>query len=351
MNFDVKRLAIVGDLHFGIRNNSQQYLDFQSKWMENELTTIMDNNKCDSVFFLGDVLDNRVSISPLILKEVRRLFKMLASRYKNVFVLLGNHDIYYRNSREVHSLECLEDQGVTLFNDISEITFNDRKCIVLPWITRSDEKNVENLLVSNHYSYCFGHLEINNFEVIKGIVERDGLSQNLFANCGKVFSGHFHLRRKGRNIDYVGTPYELDWGDYGEDKGVTILDIKTDEENFEYTKGAPVHVKLKSNEISLKNINQKVIGNNFVDLKFHTGISEVERINYIEKVNSLSPLSFSTNDSDNISFDSNDDIYMESNIKDTMGFLKEYLDIIEMPDGINKKTVIMKLESLFNSAL
>lgn len=352
MDYNVNKLAIVGDLHFGIRNNSQQYLRYQSEWIEKELKKITDKNECDSVFFLGDVLDNRTSISPLIMKEVRRLFKLLAERYENVFVLLGNHDIYYRNTRDIHSLEFLEDQGVVLFEDTSEITFNGgKKCAVLPWITKHDEKYVESLLVNNNYDYCFGHLEINNFEMIRGVVEKDGLKQSLFANVGKVYSGHFHLRRKADNIDYVGTPYELDWGDYGEDKGVTVLDVDSGDEKYVKTKQAPIHIRLNSGKVSLEDIDNKLIKNNFVQLKFHDGITEVERIDYIERINSLEPISFATDEGNSFSFDSDDDSVLESSIKDTMGFLAEYLDIIEIPDTLEKKEIVARLKELYNSSL
>jgi DNA repair exonuclease SbcCD nuclease subunit len=352
MNYDVNKLAVVGDLHFGIRNNSQQYLRYQSEWIENELKRITDKNKCDSVFFLGDVLDNRTSLSPLIMKEVRRLFKRLTETYKNVFVLLGNHDIYYRSSRDVHSLEFLEDQGVVLFENISEITFNDdKRCLILPWVTRDDELHVQDLLVNNKYDYCFGHLEINNFEMIKGVVERDGMRQDLFENVGKVYSGHFHLRRKSGNIDYVGTPYELDWGDIGEDKGVTVLTIKTNKEKFVKTEDAPVHIRIQSKNTKLEDLTPDIISDNFIQLKFHDGISEVERIDYIEKINSMKPISFSTDEGSSYTFGGDDESILESSIKDTMGFLTEYLDIIEIPEGLNKKEIIGRLEELYNDSL
>lgn len=341
---DVKKLAIVGDLHFGVRNNSQQYLRYQSEWIENELKSITDKHKCESVIFLGDVLDNRVSLSPLILKEVRRLFKLLAERYENVFVLLGNHDIYYRNTRDVHSLEFLQDQGVVLIEDPLELEMGSKKSIILPWLTKDDE-DVHNKLVSNKYDYCFGHLEINNFEMIKNVVEKDGLRQDLFDNCGRVFSGHFHLRREAKQISYVGTPYEMDWGDYGETKGVTVLDIESGKETFVETKKAPIHVRLNTKDTKLSKVTKKIISNNFVQLKFHEGITEVERIDFIEKINSLEPLTFSTDEGDGYSFDT-DDSTLDSSIKDTMGFLTEYIDLVGVPEELDKKVVLEKLNVL-----
>ena len=169
--------------------------------------------------------------------------------------------------------------------------------------------------------------------------------QDLFDNCGRVFSGHFHLRREAKQISYVGTPYEMDWGDYGETKGVTVLDIESGKETFVETKKAPIHVRLNTKDTKLTKVTKKLISNNFVQLKFHEGITEVERIDFIEKINSLEPLTFSTDEGDGYSFDT-DDSTLDSSIKDTMGFLTEYIDLVGVPEELDKKVVLEKLNVL-----
>jgi len=76
----MSKITIVGDLHFGVRNNSQKYLDFQTKWIEDELLKV----KSDHIVFLGDTYDNRTSLSPVIINSVLELFKKIKKNFKNV---------------------------------------------------------------------------------------------------------------------------------------------------------------------------------------------------------------------------------------------------------------------------
>jgi len=50
-----------------------------------------------------------------------------------------------------------------------------------------------------------------------------------FDRYSSVLSGHYHTRSflDGNRINYVGTPYELNWGDSGDQRGFTVLDTET----------------------------------------------------------------------------------------------------------------------------
>jgi DNA repair exonuclease SbcCD nuclease subunit len=96
-----------------------------------------------------------------------------------------------------------------------------------------------------------GHFEITSFNMTVSQVCENGLSSDdLFRLAPLVFSGHFHLRcdRKyggGRRIIYVGSPYELDWGDYGSTKGIYFYDPEKAKIDFVENTFSPRHVKLQ----------------------------------------------------------------------------------------------------------
>jgi hypothetical protein len=54
----------------------------------------------------------------------------------------------------------------------------------------------------------------------------------MFSKFDKVLSGHFHLRQSKQNIHYLGTQYELSFGDVNSKKGFSILDTDTRELEF-----------------------------------------------------------------------------------------------------------------------
>jgi DNA repair exonuclease SbcCD nuclease subunit len=44
--------------------------------------------------------------------------------------------------------------------------------------------------------------------------------------------GHFHHKSNDGHIFYLGTPYEITWSDYGNEKGFHIFDF--DKRDFEF---------------------------------------------------------------------------------------------------------------------
>lgn len=342
------KTMIIGDIHFGIRNNSETYLNFQKTWFYDELIPSIKKHKCDNVVFLGDIFDSRNSLSPMVINTAREIFKDL-TKVSKIHCILGNHDIFFRNKKSVHSLTILEDQGVTVYEKPTEIELGDEKVLMLPWVIADELEDVKNLLVNNNYDMLFGHLEINGFEMVPGVVEQKGLNSSLFANCKNVYSGHFHLKRDNGNINYVGTPYELTWSDFSDPKGVLIYDHETKKEKFIKTNHTPKHVKVSFNKTPIEKLSPTIISNNIVRLKFNQGVKEIDKINYLEKLNSLQPISCSVDDEDFDDIDSDSDI--ESSIKDTVGFLEEYVSVIETPEEIEKEKLLEYLKDIYDNSI
>jgi hypothetical protein len=136
---------------------------------------------------------------------------------------LGNHDIYWRESLDIHLIDILKRIYPDIFTIITEETFfnfNSKKVLFVPWLT-------EGMKVSEKIKTAdviLGHFGIRNFEVVKGVESSHGLEVEVFGGA-KVYSGHFHnMQRKG-NILYTGAPYQFDWGCYKERRGFWVTDF------------------------------------------------------------------------------------------------------------------------------
>jgi hypothetical protein len=77
-----------------------------------------------------------------------------------------------------------------------------------------------------------GHFELAGFPLFRGVDSHEGLDYKFLSNYNRVFSGHYHTFSEHDGITYVGTPYELFWSDYQDQKKFGILD--TDKMKIEY---------------------------------------------------------------------------------------------------------------------
>ena len=342
----MSKIAIVGDLHFGKKNNNEKLLESQIKWFNDSFFPTMRKEKCDTVVFLGDIFDNRVSLSPLILKHVREIFNSCCSMF-STHVVVGNHDCFYRNTNDVNSLGVLADQGAHVYPDITELELFGKDCLILPWLTKDTLTKAESILAKNNYDLCFGHLEINGFEMAKNHIATNGMTQDTFFNCQKVYSGHFHIRNVDGQIKYVGTPYELDWGDYLEEKGFTILDTDTMEEKYFLNDVSPKHMKLKSEELDIDDLTPELVRDNYIEIEFHEGISQTDRIIITEKLEALSPSSLRTKEEKLHSMDSEDSLEIDDTVKNSLDALFNYTKLIGCPDGLEENKTLSIIKEIY----
>ena len=106
---NINRAWVIGDVHFGIHSNSIDWLDIHKEYFNNFLMPTIIKNKKDGdvLFILGDVFDSRQSINVLILNEALNIFNELVDIIP-IYIILGNHDVYYKNTNEVNSLKLLK---------------------------------------------------------------------------------------------------------------------------------------------------------------------------------------------------------------------------------------------------
>jgi hypothetical protein len=228
-------VALITDQHFGVRNNSQTFLDYYFKFYDDVFFPALEEYDVLDIIDLGDTFDKRKSIDFNILDQVKeRYYQKLLNMEKTVYSIVGNHTAYYKNTNRVNTLKLLlnDFENVYICEEPEVVRINENDVLLMPWINEENRDIAFELLEKNH-EYCFGHLEINGFEMYKGHVHSDGeFDSNIFKNVKNVFSGHFHHRSKKGNIMYLGNPYQLTWGDYGDVRGFHMLNFETGELKF-----------------------------------------------------------------------------------------------------------------------
>ena len=148
--------------------------------------------------------------------------------------MVGNHDVAFKNTLEVNSPSLLlnEYDNVFLIEDFSTQNFDDVDIDIVPWICDDNEKEIFESMKTSGADICFGHFEIDGFEMDRGNVHQGGLDRKTLSKYDIVLSGHFHHMSSADNITYVGTPYEMTWSDYNDPRGFHVFDTSTRELEF-----------------------------------------------------------------------------------------------------------------------
>lgn len=222
-----QRFVLLGDLHIDARNSSMLFAEYFELLYEHMFRYMLDHG-INTIVQFGDLFDRRKYINFNILKRARENFFDKLREYGFVmYVFLGNHDVSYKNTLEVNSPTLLLAEygdNVRVITVPTEFQVGGTKYLMLPWICAENYDLSMQAIEETDAAYCFGHLELAGFEMYKGAVCDHGLSPELFRKFKKVYSGHFHHISDNGNIKYIGSPYQIMWSDYGDERGFFIMD-------------------------------------------------------------------------------------------------------------------------------
>ena len=346
------KIAILGDTHFGVRGDSLKFHDYYKKFYDNVFFPYLKENNITNVFQLGDLFDRRkfINFNTLALSK-QYFFDQIADLELKFYTLLGNHDIFWKESLEVNSTGLVlgeYSQYINLIDKPTPVAFPDGTTIdLIPWICKENQKEVFEFIDESKSDLCFGHFEIAGFPMYKGMVGHHGLSHEMFAKYERVLSGHYHTRSKQENIEYIGTPYEMTWQDYNDPRGFCVFDTETRELEFirnPYT----IHEKITYDDknqdpdasiIDIKDKYVKVAVVNKTDLyKFDQFINEL----YTKDAHEIKII-------EDFSEFNDGEISTEINIEDTMSILSNYVDSVETDE--NKEELKSVLKELYLEAI
>jgi len=221
------KLLCVTDTHWGCRNDNPHFYEYQKKFLDKVFFPYIEHIKPDAILHLGDLVDNRRSANYRTYETLDRDFitPMFNTGIEQHW-LVGNHDSYWKNTLAINAVDKFVNSGV-VHSKPEEAVIGDKKVLFVPWICDDNREESLRLINNSDAQYCFGHLELDGFEVRRGLLHKGGTNRNIFNNFDVVLSGHFHNRSHGNNIRYIGAPFQYDWSDYGEYKGVALLDTET----------------------------------------------------------------------------------------------------------------------------
>jgi DNA repair exonuclease SbcCD nuclease subunit len=214
-----KKAAIFTDIHFGLKSNSvlhnEDCLAFV-RWA----TAKAKSEGCETCLFLGDWHNNRSTLNIVTLNYSLKALEHLNDNFERVFFIPGNHDLYYRDKRDIQSVEWAKHlPNIEICND----WFSDGNVVIAPWLVGDDHRRLSKLTGK----YLFGHFELPGY-LMNAMVEMPDhgeIQREHLSGFEHVFTGHFHKRQTKKNITYIGNAFPHNYADAGDDeRGLTILE-------------------------------------------------------------------------------------------------------------------------------
>jgi DNA repair exonuclease SbcCD nuclease subunit len=214
-----KKVACFTDLHVGLKSNSSVHLKDCEEFVDWFIQEAKSAG-CETCIFLGDWHHNRNSINLITLDVSIRCLEKLGAAFEQFFWFPGNHDLFYKDQRGIHSSAFGRHiPGVTVVDHVQ--TIDD--VTLVPWLVGDEWKTMKKI----KSKYVFGHFELPLFymNAMVQMPDHGELQGTDFQHPDYVFSGHFHKRQSKENIVYIGNAFPHNYADaWDDDRGMMTLE-------------------------------------------------------------------------------------------------------------------------------
>lgn len=222
--------------------------------------------KCDYVFFLGDLFHERSKIDVLnYLRAFECFMRHLIDQTSSfeVFLLVGNHDMYHRERWDINSIKPLS--AIPRVNIIDKPTAMNVGGRRIDWMPHTDNpiKELNKLKKEQGRAgdILFGHMAVNGamLNICYGtkadvIVEYDNdmlpVDPSIFDDWKMTMLGHYHAAQQlTETAEFVGSPLELTFGEAFQKKHIILLDLDTLEKEYIINDFSPKHLIVDKTDI------------------------------------------------------------------------------------------------------
>jgi len=272
MKIAAERIIFSSDWHFGLRSNNLEWFEITKDYFENFFLPWLDNNvkEGDIFYCLGDVFDNRQTMNLMIASYAIDLFERIGRKLP-VYIIVGNHDIYRKNTNDISSVDILRHiKNVTVYKEPEIHEFKNSRCLLMPW-RRDKDHEKETLDSYKKIDYVFCHSEVKGLRVNPNpyVIHEGGNSVEIYRGYKGMYSGHIHYSQRNKNVTFVGNIFQMTRSDRNNTKGIWTLEPNTGVETFIENSYSPKFIKYNIESLFDKTIEElrEEFKNNFIDIK------------------------------------------------------------------------------------
>lgn len=219
-------LLIIGDTHFGARNNSMTWLKHQKTGFE-EIINYINTNEVEfksadklTVVHVGDLFDSRSAINPMVWRGVEGLLNkmddVLAKVSGRMYIIGGNHDYYYpwesdNNFTSIKMLPKFNNIEIVVDNAVTDPNIG---ALLIPWFVFHNKRMLRDAI---KHSSSLTDIIITHTDPF----HMDPDIQNIIkGHC--LITGHIHQPKdewEDGGLLVTGATYPIDFTDTNSQRG------------------------------------------------------------------------------------------------------------------------------------
>jgi len=219
-------VMVVSDLHLTSKE-SDNYRWGLFPWIIDQVK----QKGIKELYILGDITDSKDRHPSLL---VNKLVGNLArvAMYIPIKIIKGNHDYIDSDNpfmEFINHIPNIEFYSMWTVIDVKVSNKTNKNVLFLPH-TRNYSSDWA-IIDFNTYDYIFMHQTVGGSKTANGFVLEEGINRNYFGR--KVYSGDIHVPQSIGNVEYIGAPYPIRFGDSYKARTL-MLDLFTGKEESLY---------------------------------------------------------------------------------------------------------------------
>jgi len=195
----------------------------------------------DGVVDAGDTTDRRDAIALPTIHAILAAGAKIGKRFEHNFKVQGNHDHHVKDG-SIHNGEMFSRDYRVVSDGVSKFELPDGTTLVCAPFSENTQKLAEDLLAfADKNAICVGHFQVAGAEMNSGVSEA-GVPLTALRGYAFTILGHVHKPQTVcKGVHYVGSPFQQDYGESGEDKRVALIDTKKLTVEWIPVEGFPVY--------------------------------------------------------------------------------------------------------------
>lgn len=269
----MSKIFLIGDTHIGLGypNSVDKWYKVHQEYFSKFLIPLLKKEvkPGDIIVHLGDLFDNR-NIIPINLLNYGMDVVEEISKIAPLHIIVGNHDLWSKSASEINSVRPFRYiPNVKIYNSTEVLEYNGLKILMMPFIEKRLEQ-IKSIEENKNCDYLFCHSDLNGCKMhLTSVAHKnaDKIDINDFKSFSKVRSGHIHLVQSNKQFTFVGSIFQMDRNDTGDQKGIFVIDTENDTEEFFPNNVSPVFRKFRVvTEEDIDNLDELKDTKDYIDL-------------------------------------------------------------------------------------